>query len=77
MKDKEKTKWIGEIQDTVKRLADFKQIVAWSAVQLFSGGKLLSPGSCTMSLVSFLKYFSFLLPSPTRPREIIFEREVY
>eukprot|EP01127_Copromyxa_protea_P019111 TRINITY_DN6125_c0_g1_i1.p1 TRINITY_DN6125_c0_g1~~TRINITY_DN6125_c0_g1_i1.p1 ORF type:complete len:2110 (-),score=401.82 TRINITY_DN6125_c0_g1_i1:18-5717(-) len=50
MKDKEKAKWAGEIQDSVKRLSAFRQTVSWTATQLFSGGKLASPGSNALPL---------------------------
>lgn len=54
MKDKEKSKWASELQETVKRLAAFRQTVSWAATSLFSNGKLVTPGAMSLSLVILL-----------------------
>lgn len=62
MKDKEKTKWASELQESVKRLASYRQTVSWCALQLFMGGKLVSAtGVNTLSLVHERSCYSKLI----------------
>lgn len=64
LKDKDRTKFVQETQETVKRMSDFRQNLAFGAIQLFNraGKVLLIPVSnaptphpnLTLSTPSFL-----------------------